>query len=161
MMKKVETLCGKMGRHWRFPVCNMSLCPTTFRLQTEEAIKGKKIFFGSEQKWCKFFLIRFATCLCIPHYGMTPEKLIRSKEKDIQLLTSRYIHENKEKEENLTGQLTVLFLDSASRSTDRNFLIEWFPIKTFWTETKDDRLPGSSGVTLSCHVGNWRLHLMY
>lgn len=49
---------------------------------------------------------------------------------------------------------SVLYLDSATRSTDRNFLIEWFPIKMFWTETKGDRLPGSSGFTLSCQVGN-------
>lgn len=161
MVKKAETHCRKMERHWRFPVCNKSLCTMIFRLQTEEAIKWKKSFFGSEQKWCKFLLLRFSTCLCIPHYGITPQKSSRSKEKGIQHFTSRYIHKKKEKEENFTGHLIVLFLDAASRTTDRNFLIEWFPIKTFWTETKDDRLPDSSGVTLPCHVGNWRLHFMY
>lgn len=50
----------------------------------------KKELLWKQKKWCEFLLLRFSTCLCIPHNGITSQKFIRSKEKSMQLFTNTY-----------------------------------------------------------------------
>lgn len=46
----------------------------------------------------------------------------------------------------MTGLPKVLCLDFVTGDTGRNFLTEWFPVKTLKPEPKDSKLPGSAGI---------------